>query len=121
MSEIVEGVVMNREIIENVKKRIKEEVPTLMKTELVELIMFGSCARGDFIEDSDIDIALILRCNRAEAKKYDDYLDELAAEIAMESYAIVNFICIPETEYNEKKSWYKLYKNIDIEGIKLYE
>ena len=116
----MEGVVVNLEIIENVKKKVVDEVPNLMKKDLVEIIMFGSYARGDFSVDSDIDIALLTRCDRAEVKKYDEYLDELATEITMESYAIVNFICIPETEFNEKKSWYALFKNISKEGIKLY-
>ena len=120
MSETVEGVVMNLEIIENLKKKVVDEVPNLMKKDLAEIIMFGSCARGDFSDDSDVDIALIAKCDRAEMKKYDECLDEMATEIAMEIYAIVNFICIPETEFNEKKSWYALYKNIDNEGIKLY-
>ena len=45
---------MNHEIIENVKKRIVDEVPNLMKTDLIEIILFGSCARGDYENDSDI-------------------------------------------------------------------
>ena len=59
---------MNLEIIENVKKKVVDEVPNLMKKDLAEIIMFGSCARGDFSVDSDIDIELLTRCDRAEVK-----------------------------------------------------
>lgn len=111
---------MNFETIEKVKKKIIKEVPNLMKTDLVEIIMFGSCARGDYNSDSDIDIALLTRCNRAEVKKYDDSLDDLATEIAMDNFSVVNFICLPEAEFNKNKSWYALFENISKEGVKLY-
>ena len=37
-----------------------------------------------------------------EAKKYDDKLMEIVTEIAMKTQAIVEYICIPVTEYMEK-------------------
>lgn len=111
---------MNFETIEKVKKKIIKEVPNLMKTDLVEIIMFGSFARGDYNSDSDIDIALLTRCNRAEVKKYDDSLDDLATEIAMDNFSVVNFICLPEVEFNNNKTWYALFENISKEGVKLY-
>lgn len=111
---------MNLETIESVKKKIVNEVPNLMKTDLVKIIMFGSCARGDYSNDSDIDIALLTKCDRAEVKKYDDDLDELATEIAIDNYSVVNFVCLPYAEFEQNKSWYSLFKNISKEGIKLY-
>lgn len=41
----------------------------LMKSDLLEIILYGSCDRGDYSEDSDIYIALLTRCDRVEAKK----------------------------------------------------
>ena len=34
--------------------------------------------------------------------------------------AIVNFVCLPEKEFEEKKEWYSCYKNIEMEGEVLY-
>jgi tRNA nucleotidyltransferase (CCA-adding enzyme) len=77
-------------------------VISLMKNDIVEVILYGSCARGDYTADSDIDIALITNCDRNEVKKYDDGIDEIATELAMKYFAIVNFVCIPYDEFNEK-------------------
>ena len=52
----------------------------LMGGDLKAVILYGSCARGDFAEDSDVDIALLTRCNRKEGKKYDDGLDVIATK-----------------------------------------
>ena len=118
--QIMKGLKMDTKTIEFVKIKIVNDVPNLMKSDLVEIILFGSCARGDYCSDSDIDIALITKCNREEVKKYDDGLDEIATEIAMKYYSIVNFVCFPETEFHKNKTWYALFKNISKEGIRLY-
>ncbi|MCI9099852.1 MAG: nucleotidyltransferase domain-containing protein [Lachnospiraceae bacterium] len=94
---------LTNEIILKVKKEAVDSVNKLMGADLVEMILYGSCARVDYHEDSDIDIALITRCGRMEAKKYDDGLDEIAVQLAMKYFAVVNFVCLPYDEFLEKR------------------
>lgn len=95
-------------------------VKMLMGMDLAEVILYGSCARGDYTDDSDIDIALLINCNRMEAKKYDDALAEISAKLAMKYFAVVNFASLPYDEFLEKRAWYGYFRNIDIEGEVLY-
>lgn len=118
--QIMEKLMLTNEILMNVKKEITDSACTLMGTDLIEIILYGSCARGDYGEDSDIDIALLTKCGRMEVKKYDDGLDTIATEMAMKYFAIVNFICLPYEEFAEKKRWYTYFQNIDREGEVLY-
>ena len=111
---------LNYKVIENVKQEATEMVKTLMGTDLVEVILYGSCARGDYTDDSDIDIALLVKCNRLEAKKYDDALADISTVLAMKYFAVVNFVSLPYGEYVEKKKWYGYFMNIDMEGEVLY-
>ncbi|MBQ8231425.1 MAG: nucleotidyltransferase domain-containing protein [Lachnospiraceae bacterium] len=111
---------LNHETINIVKKEAACMASDLMKSDLVEAILYGSCARGDFAEDSDIDIALITKCSRMEVKKYDEELAHIATDLAMKYFAIVNFVCLPVDEYIEKKAWYAYFRNIDKEGEILY-
>lgn len=103
---------------------MKENVPKLVQNaignEIVQIILYGSCARGDFHEDSDIDIALIVRKDREDINQYQDVLAGIATQIAMKNYAIVNFICLAQEDYLQKKAWYPYYKNIDMEGEVFY-
>ena len=39
-------------------------------------------------------------------------LNDVATELAMKYFAIVNFVCIPYEEYIEKRRWYAYFKNI---------
>ncbi|MGN0329114.1 MAG: nucleotidyltransferase domain-containing protein [Lachnospira sp.] len=111
---------LNDNIIENVEIEAIAKVSASMKEDLIEGILYGSCARGDYSEDSDIDIALITRCDRISAKKYNAMLSEVATELAMKYFAIVNFVCIPYEEYIEKKGWYSYFENIAKEGVAIY-
>ena len=58
------GLVLNAKTIDIVKKEAANLAFELMQDDLVEVILYGSCARGDYTEDSDVDIALITKCNR---------------------------------------------------------
>ncbi len=111
---------LNAQKINTVKKEAVRLVSDLMKEELMETILYGSCARGDYTEDSDIDIALLVNCDRMAAKKYSEALAGIATALAMKYFVIVNFVCLPYDEFLEKKAWYTYFKSIDLEGEVLY-
>ena len=50
---------LNNKTIDVVKKEASCMAADLMQNDLAEVILYGSCARGDYTADSDIDIALI--------------------------------------------------------------
>lgn len=116
----MENLALNTETIEKVKIEAAEMVKALIGSDLIEIILYGSCARGDYTDDSDMDIALLVKCNRLEAKKYDNALAGISTELAMKYFAIVNFVSLPYDEFVEKRAWYRYFKNIDIEGERLY-
>lgn len=111
---------LSNHTIDKVKKEVSNRVYQMMQDDLETVILYGSCARGDFCEDSDIDIALLTKCNRLEAKKYSDGLAKIATELATKYFVVVNFACLPADEFAEKKSWYAFFQNIDREGELLY-
>lgn len=80
------------------------------------MVLYGSCARGDYTDDSDIDIALLVRNDRLEAEKYTAGLAEIATKMAMKYFAIVNFVCLAYDEFLEKMTWYGYFQNIVEEG-----
>lgn len=120
MEQIKEVRTMTPKDIKEAEKLLVKCVPGVLENVVDKIIMYGSCARGDFNDDSDIDIAILTTCDRLEAKKYDDKLMDIVTEIAMKTQAIVEYICIPLTEYMEKKSWYGYFKNIENEGRVIY-
>ena len=115
-----QSLALNNEVIEKIKVEATEMIKKIMLPDLKMVILYGSCTRGDYTEDSDVDIALLMKCNRYEAKKYSDALAKIATELAVKYIAVVIFVPIPNDEYLEKKTWYGYFRNIDREGEVLY-
>ncbi|MBO5095048.1 MAG: nucleotidyltransferase domain-containing protein [Lachnospiraceae bacterium] len=116
----MDEILLNDAIIEKVKREVTESAKIIMGKDLVKVVLYGSCARGDYTQDSDIDIALITACNRMEAKMYSNKIAEISMQMAMKYFAVVNFVCLPYAESIKRKSWYLYFRNIDSEGEVLY-
>ena len=110
-----------KKTIEYVKSEAVKNITRILNDDCRQIILYGSYARGDFTADSDIDIAILTVCDRNQVKTYGSQIDELSTRIGLDTMAIVNFICLPYSEFVEKKSWYPYFRNIDRDGIILYE
>ena len=111
---------MTQKDIDYASRVFTERASNILKNHIKKIIMYGSCARGDFDNDSDVDIAILTDIDRITVKRYDSELMDAVTDIAMHSEAIVEYICLPIDEYNEKKGWYGYFKNIETEGRVLY-
>lgn len=116
----MDEIMLNAASIEMIKREATELIKAVMGKDLIKVILYGSCARGDYTQDSDIDIALITVCDRMEAKMYSDKIADVSTQLAMKYFAVVNFVCLPYAEFMKKKSWYLYFQNIDSEGEVLY-
>ncbi len=116
----MDEILLNDAVIKKIKREATELVRTMMGKDLIKVVLYGSCARGDYTQDSDIDIALITACDRMEAKVYNDGIAEISMQLAMKYFAVVNFVCLPYAEFIKKKSWYLYFQNIDSEGEVLF-
>ena len=120
LKETIETEPLNSGIIEKCSAEAATLALIAMDNDVDRVVLYGSCARGDYTDDSDIDIAIFTKCDRLEAKKYSKRLAD-AATILMSHYKqIVNYVCLPISEFNEKKEWYPFFKNIENEGVLLY-
>lgn len=111
---------MNQNLIDRVIFEFTEMIQKNIGEDIVQCRLFGSCARGDYSDYSDIDIVLLTNCGREESEQYTDILIDIVTELAMKYFVVVNALCIPFKEYEEKKSWYVFFVNIEEEGRVIY-
>lgn len=75
---------MNREKIREITTIFAREVKHIYGKKLHDVILYGSCARGDFDNDSDIDILVLLNVPREalteERRKIFSIADKLDLE-----------------------------------------
>ncbi len=110
-----------RKVIEEVKRLAVRDITKALRNDCRQIILYGSCARGDFNLDSDVDIAILTDSNREQVKKYSAQIADISAKIGINTTAVVNFICLPYAEFEEKKTWYPFFMNIEKDGVLLFE
>lgn len=85
---------------------------------LDKVILYGSYARGEQTEESDADIAVILRSNITE-QMHDSMIDALV-EYELECGVTISTVQIDSGHFSEWKTILPYYMNIDKEGIVLW-
>ena len=100
--------------IQRILQETEEQLQKIYSNHLQELILFGSYARGDFHDDSDIDLLLLL-----------DQMDDLASEqakyfpvisqLSLKYDTVISVIPYAIHEFRSKKTPFIL--NVSQEGI----
>ena len=104
-------------IVQQIASEFKAELVKLYGNELSELILFGSYARGDFNEDSDIDFALVLKNPSTTSTSEIIKVSDLGNELSNKYGKFVSYIGMPE--YKLHNSQLGLYQEIRNEGIRI--
>lgn len=110
---------MSENILNRLLKSIYRNMNKMVGESLKEVILYGSYARGDYDDESDIDIALIVDMDRPGAEKLLRSLMEYISNFSLDNDVVVSLNCIPEKEFNYYKSAMPYYRNIDREGVRL--
>lgn len=84
---------------------------------LQKVILYGSYARGDCQEDSDIDVAAIVKGSRRELQDELKKVWNVSHDLGLEYGTIVSPTVIPYDEYESMKDDLPYYRNIESEGV----
>lgn len=86
---------------------------------LVQVVLYGSYARGDFDEESDIDIVALVRCDRATISEKSRAMAEFSSELDLMFGVMVSPSALPYDEYQRYMNDVPYYTNIAREGVEL--
>ena len=100
-------------LLEEYTKKLHEIYGCYLKA----VILYGSYARGDFSEDSDIDIMILLDLSDVDIKKYRHQLSEFTYDFNMEYDIDIKPIAKSLEHYQKWLEAYPFYSNVHREGI----
>ena len=100
------------EIIADFKKRVSD----FYGMRLHSLVLYGSYARGDFREGSDIDILVVLDSIESEMNEIDN-LTGIKTDLALEYEQYLSTNPVSREKY--ENSDFSFYQNVKQEGILL--
>ncbi|MCF0059053.1 nucleotidyltransferase domain-containing protein [Dyadobacter sp. CY356] len=110
----------NRKVPESVARLTEEfvsQVSELYGDRLNKVILYGSYARGEQHEDSDVDYLVVLNDEDIKTFKEISNLSPITFELSL-SYSI-SVSAIPVTQTKFKQNWSPLYQNVHEDGIML--
>lgn len=84
--------------------------------DIVEIVLYGSYARGDYTGDSDVDLVAVVRGSRIDLQEKLKVIWDVSAELGLENDIIVSPTVIPYDEFMKYKHTLPYYRNIAKEG-----
>ena len=106
-----------RDSFQNILGSYKIDVSNILEEKLVKIILYGSYARGDFHEDSDIDLLILVNAAQEELYEYTDAIYDLAYEYDQKYDVEINPVVQSFAIYNHWKTTYPFFLNVEKEGI----
>ncbi|MBC5714617.1 nucleotidyltransferase domain-containing protein [Roseburia sp. BX1005] len=95
------------------------QVQRILGDSLTKVILYGSFARGDYTDNSDIDIMILTTLSDEEIEKVEDTIFNVAFEFQMEYFVDISVVIKNEEQFNYWLGALPFYDNVKKEGIVL--
>ncbi len=102
-----------RVILSDYKNTIEE----ILGTHLVRIVLYGSYARGDFNQHSDIDVMILANVSQEEISSYADKIYDVTYDFEMEYGVEINPSIQSNAIYDQWKKVYPFFMNIEKDGV----
>jgi predicted nucleotidyltransferase len=106
-------------VLNAITQKIVNEIKINLSDKLDKVILFGSYARGDFDDESDIDIMVLAKVSSEDANRLNTELGKIANRIGLENDILVSLLV------KDCKTFYRylpadpFYQNVMREGVQL--
>ena len=87
--------------------------------DIIRILLYGSYARGDNRDDSDVDIVAIVRGDRKSLQERLRKIWDVSSDLELEYGTIISPTVIPADEFERFKEDLPYYRNILEEGVEL--
>ena len=106
--------------MESLLERYISEIRKIYGLHLRKVILYGSYARGDFRQDSDVDIMILLDLSDLDLKAYSQKLSYMTYDFNLDNDLDIKPIAKSEEHFKKWIANYPFYANIHKEGVVLY-
>ena len=100
-----------------IAKAVKEQLQLLYGDRLAKVILYGSYARGDFHEESDIDFLVVLKDEEIAVGKELLFMNNSFFQLILDNG--IHISNHPTTLERLKTSQFLFYKNVRREGVEI--
>ena len=102
-----------------IAKKISEAYKSVYGDALVKIILYGSYARNNYDEESDIDLVAIVKGERTVLQELLKKIWDESSELELEYETIISPSVIPYAEFVKYQNDLPYYRNILKEGVEI--
>lgn len=106
--------------ISNLLDDIVINIKDIYGDKLKEIVLYGSYAKGNETEDSDIDIMVLVDMDDNELRKYEKKINDTTSELGYKYIKVISLMDMSYDKFNYWKNTVPFYKNIKNEGRIIY-
>lgn len=107
------------EKIQDILLLFAQRAQGLMGKDLSKLLVYGSYARGDYNENSDVDIMILTSLSEDKIEQIEDILYDEAFDFLMEYGIQISVIVKNEEHFNYWLGALPFYDNVKREGVEI--
>ena len=112
---------MNKTDLTKVLQELTTQIQQLLGDKLNKIVLFGSYARGDNREWSDVDILVLTNLSPQENDAIFHELNKIFSRLGLEYDILLSLCLIDKSSYDSRKEFHPFYQNIEIDGVVLYD
>ncbi|MDO4309096.1 MAG: nucleotidyltransferase domain-containing protein [Eubacteriales bacterium] len=104
---------------ENILNELVNGILKIMRPAVVQIVLYGSVARGTNTEESDVDVALLIK--GCLDKNTEDLLSDFIVDMNLKYDKVFSVIDIDYDNFLKWKKVTPFYQNVTKEGVVLWK
>lgn len=105
------------DIISNIVYQFAQQLKSIFGIHLSKVIVYGSYARDDYQENSDVDVMILVDLPDEEIKSKENMVYDVAFDIEMKTGIDISPVIKNEAQYEYWVDVLPYYRNVREEGI----
>ena len=105
--------------VEAIISSLATQIKAAIGDRLASVILYGSYARDDFDEGSDVDVMILIDAKHERITAYWDIIGDITSELVYQYNLLITPVIQSDEIFNKYKDASGFYKNILTEGVRI--
>jgi len=119
MSDTINVLFMNNILLNTITKNVYTSAKEVLGDKLIKVILFGSYARGNYDNESDIDFFILADIELNEIRQIRSAIGKLISHLELEFDIVVSIHVMSSSNFFEYRNVMPYYMNVEKEGVEL--